>query len=233
LVRARRSSADAARGVQDAERSATEARQNLNQAIKDGRRELEDLTNAQRDAELAARGAVQSQKEASRLCATRFARGALKISTVCSSKSITRRSARLKLGRTSSALKKIAPSVGNNVKNLDSVRQAERQVESANRSIDDARRRSQDASVAIGDAARSLERAGRAQTQAADAGQNAATTLAFLRSQLTPAENALTDSLLRFRQTYRREFRPITDIIINAVRRGVDDGTKILQNDRG
>lgn len=96
-------------------------------------------------------------------------------------------------------------------------------VQAAERSLRDAQQNMERAQ-------RGLDSAERGIAQGAGTTVAAGRTLDYLRQQLSGAERQLVDSLERLRGTYRRIFRPITDEIVTAFRRGVDRANEVMKD---
>lgn len=202
--------ADAQRGVVDAQRGVTKARA-------DARKELEDLIIAEQRAQLAAEGDVLSQEEAQRRL-----RQALRSGTstdidqarlAVRSASVNQNADALSGARTQADADR-ASRVG--PEGSDGVRQAKERLADANRTL-----------------ARTERDLGRAQIQgstSADTNTAAQDRLRAMIKQLTPVEQELYKSLLGLQLTYRKNFRPITDIIIDAFRIGVNKAIELLKD---
>lgn len=202
--------ADAQRGVVDAQRGVTKARA-------DARKELEDLIIAEQRAQLAAEGDVLSQEEAQRRLRQALrsgtstdidqARLAVRTASVNSS-------ADALSGARTQADADRARRVG--PEGSDGVRQAKERLADANRTL-----------------ARTERDLGKAQfdgSASADTNTAAQDRLRAMIKQLTPAEQELYKSLLSLQATYRKNFRPITDIIIQAFHIGVQKAVELLKD---
>lgn len=215
---------DANDRVADAQRRVQKATDDLTKARRDGREELEDMILAERRAELAARGAVLSQAEAQDALRQAIASGetgtALQRRELSVAESnVESRDSRVQLVR---ARRQGAIGRTGDVEQLDSVKNARETLADARRGLEQAERSADRAQ-------RALEQASRKAADAASGYLAANAALEFMLSQLTKAERRLYESIQRIRDTFRKNFRPITDIIINAFARGVDEGNKILK----
>lgn len=199
--------AEASRGVADAQGEVTDAQRELNRARDEGRRELQDLVDAERAAELAMRGAVLSQAEARRALKDAISEG--NIEDIDRARLGVREagfdvhSARRDLTRARQDRRR----VGGNVNNLDSVKAAAEGVKAANDALKDSNRQLADSHEQV--------------AVAANEQSAAESSLEYYLSQLTPAERELYEAFIRIRKRAEEELTPITDIIIRAITRGL------------
>ncbi len=202
----------------DANRNLARAQEELTDARAEGRRELQDLVLAERAAELAARGAVLSQEEAQRALRAALESGdsaaiaRSRLGVQSSRLDVTQRRQDVQRARTDNR------QVGGNVEKLDRVITARRQVAEAERRA--------------ADATRGLARA---QDDLADSAADASSQenrLAFLLAELSPSERDLLNALEKFQDTYKKNFRGITDIIVDSFTEAVDRGTDVLNDNR-
>lgn len=206
-------------GVANATRRVGEAQESLREARRQGVRELQDLINAEREAELAARGAVLGQKEAQEALRKAIQEGRTgdvqRAELGVDEAAANRRESRLRLQR---AREDASRARGGGVEGLASVRNATRSVQEAQRALVSSRRQ---VSAARQDA-----------TDTGKAALAAAETLNFMLQQLSPAERRLFNSFQRIQATFKRNIRPITDIIITAFADTTDRFTELLDDKR-
>lgn len=224
IANAQDSLRDANDRVADAQRRVTKATEDLADARREGRRELEDLILAERRAELAARGAALSQAEAQDQLRQAIARGETgtefqRRELAVSEAAVDVRDTRVELGR---AREKGAIGRAGDVEQLDSVKNAREQVADARRGLEQAKN-------AVDRAERSLAQAKRSASEAASGYLASAAALTYMLAQLSESERRLYRSIQRIRDTFKREFRPITDIIIDAFTRGVNTADRLLR----
>jgi phage-related protein len=205
-----RRNADAADAVAAAQKRLRDAQTGLTKAREDGRKELEDLIQAENDAKLAAIGAALSQKEAQQALVKAQATGdtagiqraqlALLQAQSDATDSLTqkkRAAAEADKGREGG------------VEGLDSVKRAADQVKTAQRGIQTAKRNADEAAKGTDTAAAKLQ---------------------FLLSQMTAGQRALFRALEALRKVYIQNFGPISDIILGSFTRVVKRITTLLQS---
>lgn len=211
--------ANAQEGLADANRSLSRAQDDLTKARAEGRRELQDLILAERQAELAARGAVLSQEEAQRALRAALERGdqaeiaRARLNVASSRTDLTQRRQETTRARVDARQGR-----SGGVEGLE-------RVVSARRAVADAERR----------AAASTRDLARAQDKLADSGADATAQedrLAFMLKQLSPSEIQLLKAIQRFQATYKKEFRGITDIIVDSFTRSVERAESVLKDNR-
>lgn len=187
-----------------------EAQRQLNQARADGVRELQDLMDAEREADLAARGAALSQKEAQDRLRESLSSGD------------TGGIARARLGvdeaqlqaeqarRNADRARQDRQRVGGNVENLEGVRTARQQLSQARQSADDAekgidraRRGVENAERSVDRANRSLEKARRTAAIGGEENLAAAGKLNYMLSQMTDEERRLYDIMQKFNKLWK------------------------------
>lgn len=204
--------ADAEESLASAHRSTAEAQRALTDAREAARRELEDLIVAEQKAKVSADAADLSLDGArARLrqaIQTGDTEGVASAQIDIRNASIDQRVSRTDSGRAEADLssRKTDGSDGLRRAHL-AVADAERQEQKAVKNLAEARH----------DAA-----------HAADTETSAVDRLGAMLATLSPAERALYTSLLRLQETYKKAFRPITDIIIEAFTRAVDRVEKLL-----
>lgn len=210
----------------DAHRNLTERQNDLNAARQQAKRDLRDLIQAERDAELAARGAALSQAEAQdalrRAVSTGDVEGLQRAELGVLEANQGRRSAATAF-KDARAARNTAVSQG--VEGAPGVVQAKKQ-------IDDAKRNIADAAEAVNKAERGIDKARRGATAAAADQFTAAAALEYMLSKLSPAERKLYESIQRINKTFRENFRPITDILVNEFSKGVDTVDALLKDNR-
>jgi hypothetical protein len=211
-AQASKQAADRADTLSAAQRRLKDAQETLNKARENAKDDLNALVLAEKNAELAARGAALSQAEAQEQLRLAVQGGDVSEIREAELQVIDRQiksEEALKNARKASRDATVAKPGGGGAENLESVKNARRAVE---------------------DAAESLEKANRAADAASGSINTAAQNLAFLLSQLSPAERALYDSVTRIRENYKRLWRPITDIIIDSFTTGLDRVNVLMQN---
>ena len=220
---------DSQEGLADAQRRLAEAQGDITTARREARRDLEDLIAAEKRADLAARGAVLSQKEAQEQLRLAMASGdvegiaraelaVLEAQADAEEKLTEARRARVDAGRARRG----------GVEGMEGVQQAKQAAAEAERSVADARRGIENAERAVAKAARGIETAKRNASEAAAGTQTAAATLNYLLAQLSPAERRLYTALQNIQEAYKKTYRPITDLIIDSFTRSVQGVQKIM-----
>jgi hypothetical protein len=168
---------NAQQGVADAHRRVTDAQQALNKAREDGVRQVEDLTAAERQAELQAEQALQAQLDARRSLRQAIRSGDIdqqanaELGLKTANQGVTTAGTALARAREDKA------AVGGNVENLDSVKSAARALQDASRSVGQAEQAFHDASRASGETVKQIATAQRLLDQ--------------MLAQLSPAERRL------------------------------------------
>jgi hypothetical protein len=197
--------ADALTGAQD---RLSQAQENLGRIRKQAGKDLQDLILSEKEAEAAARGAVLSEAQAQEQLRLATQRGDVEGIAQAELDVIDRKiSAEQSLTRAKRATEDVK-SVGGNPNNLQSVKDAARSVNEASDAVEKAKRNVDSASGSIDTAAQNL---------------------AYLLSQLSPAERELYKSVTRIRDTYKKLWRPVTDIIINSFTNSVDRIDEVIK----
>lgn len=207
--------------------SATErladARTALNKANSDGARQLVDLIFQEKQAALAAKGASLDVKTAQQALQAAVTGGASALEIQQRQQSLDE--ARLNQPRSQVLSKRAtqdANAPGGNVNNLQSVKDAQRQVTDAQRALDSANR-------GLDDAEDKTERA-------ASSTMTAAANLKYLLSQLSPAERDLYKTLNTVYDDYKKIFigdkktNGIYGVIIESFTGALDEVDKLLNN---
>jgi chromosome segregation ATPase len=215
------------RQVADANRRVTDAQIALNQARFDGRRQLEDLITAERRARLEQESARLAESDAAAALEKAVASGDISQQAGLELRLKEAQAARGAAGTAASRAtedRQRAAARGG-LEGLDSVR-------SARNSLDDARRGVADAERGVEKARRSLQGAQRdaANTQKQMAAVDR--TLSQMLAQLSPAERQLYEAMRRLQATYKRLFRPITDIVVGGFTDAVTAVTKTMADPR-
>jgi hypothetical protein len=208
---------NAQESLADAQRDLARAQEDLTEARRDARRELEDLIRAERDARLAARGAALSQEDAQRNLRAALAGG--DVAAI--------RSAELDVDQASEGVVESRLRASRSA--ADAARGRRGGIEGTDRVIN-ARRQLADAERRV---ARETRDAARAQRESAiSTAENSAQTdrLTFLLEQLSPAERNLLKAVERLQATYKKAFRPITDIIVRSFTDSVNQVNILLQD---
>lgn len=199
----------------NAQRGVAKAQENLTKTRRDAVRQIQDLILAERAAELAAEGAALSQEDAQRALQAAIAGGG----------DVAR--AQLQVKEANLGVDQSARGLQTAQRNLREGQRPEQtdSVKSARESLADARR-------AQAQAERSLDHAQRA-SQIADANISAASgKLAFLRSQMSDAENALLDAMLRLQTRFHAFGKDISEPIIVQFTFAVNRVTRLLGDDK-
>lgn len=226
---------DANQRLADTHRNLADRQDDLNKARQEARKDLRELIQAERDAELAARGAVLSQAEAQEALRLAVAGGDVE-GLARAELGVLEADQGLRVARTAKREATTARRVGTDIEGTEGVVAAKKQIA-------DARREITNAEEAVTKAFRGIERARRgaqaAAMDAADAAEaattdtfTAASALEYMLAKLSPAERRLYESIQRIRATYRENFRPITDILVNEFALGVDAVNKLLKDPR-
>lgn len=209
-------------GLGDSQRRVSDAQQNLTKARADAARQLRDLIAAEKDAELAARGAALNQEDAQQRILDAVASGQGDLDRL----GLDFEQASLDRTRADATLTDTRRDLGQRrrggVEGSEGVVAAKRQVEDARRSVVDAER-------AVGRARRGIDQARKSADAAAADSFSGAEKLQFLLQQLTPAEREFYRAALALRQQYREVFRPVTDILIRELTKGTNDLTDLLK----
>jgi SLT domain-containing protein len=195
--------ATAGRRMADANDSVRKAQEALNKARKDARRDLQDLMLAEKQAELAARGAVMSQAEAQDALRQAIASGDVDA-----------------VGRAQLDVLNAQVDVE------DKLLKARR----ARADAGTARRQGPEGMPGVTQAAEQLETAKRNAQEAAEGTETAVAKLNFLLAQLSPAERRLYTAITNIQRLFREGvYRDITDNLINSFARSVEKITDIIQ----
>lgn len=225
--------------VSDAQAAVTQAEDRhrlaidkLNDARKQARRDIEDLIIAEKRADLAARGAALSQRQAQEELRKAVLGGGSTIdvdrATLGVADAQLSREEAINRARRQRVDTRVA--VRGGIEHAPNVEDAKKAAQDAARSVSSAVQNVKDAERAVKSAQRGLEDA---KTSAVDAGGRVQTAAAnlnfFLTAELTKAERRLYDSVVRIQQNYKRLFRPITDIIVDAFTGAVDRVDKVMQ----
>ena len=220
---------DAHESLADAQRRQAESAEGVAKARQEARRDLEDLILAEKRADLAARGAVLSQKEAQEQLRLAMQTGdveGLARAELAVLESQVDAEEKLTEARRTSAEARGAERGG--VEGMEGVQRAKQQAAEADRSVTEARRGIENAERAVAKAARGIETAKRNASEAAAGTQTAAATLNYLLSQLSPAERRLYTALTNIQEAYKKTYRPISDLIIDSFTRSVKGVQRIM-----
>ena len=220
---------DSHESLADAQRRLAEAQGDIAKARQDARRDLEDLILAEKRADLAARGAVLSQKEAQEQLRLAMASGDVE-SLARAELSVleSQVDAEEKLTEAKRARQEAGTARAGGVEGMEGVQRAKQQAAEAERSVSEARRGIENAERAVAKAARGIETAKRNASEAAAGTQTAAATLNYMLAQLSPAERRLYTALQNIQEAYKKTYRPITDLIIDSFTRSVEGVQKIM-----
>jgi hypothetical protein len=226
--------ANAADGVAAAEDRAAEAHSRVGEAQKaltkarrDAREEIEKLIQAERDAELAARGAVLSQAQARDRLREAVASGDVtgladaELGMLTSDQG--RRKAEADLARARRERRRAEAPGG-----------LERMpgVVSAKKSLEDARKAAEDAEKGIGKAERALQKAHRTAAAATADDFSAMEKLQQMLMQASPGEIALFAQVQRFSAIFQSQFSEITDNIVFSFAHSLDRINDLLLDPR-
>lgn len=206
--------ANAHDGLRDAIENVTKAQTDLDKARANGVRQLEDLVLAEQKAILASKGAALGQRDAQVALQQAIQTGGdVQGAQLEVQQSIVdRRGAGTDRRRATADRSQAAGSVENlpDVQNAERVlRDAQQAQTRAGRAMDEAKRTASEAGGSVATAAANLN--------------------FFLTKQLDDSERRLFDAVTRIQETYKKNFRPITDIIVDAFTRAVDRADKLLQ----
>ena len=209
--------ANAQDSLANANRSVSDAQKGLTEARKDAREELDDLAAAEKRADLAARGAVLSQKEAQEALRLAMSTGDVE-----------------GIARAELAVLEAQADAEDKLKDARKARidaaKGERGGVEGTEGVQDAKRTLEDAERAATKAARGIATAQRNAAEAAAGTNTAAAALQFFLSQLSPAEQRLYQAVTNFQKLFSEgPWRDITDNIINSFARSVEGVTKIIQ----
>ena len=195
--------ATAHRRVADSADTLREAQERLSQARKDATRDLQDLILAEKEAELAARGAALSQAEAQEALRQAVASGDVG------------GTARAELGVLEA-----------NLDAEDKLLKAKRARADADKAV----RGGPEAMPGVTQAAQQLETARRNAQEAAEGTETAVAKLNFMLAQLSPAERRLYQGITNIQRLFREGvYRDITDVLINSFARSVEKISDIIQ----
>lgn len=208
---------NAQESLADAQRDLARAQIELGKARREGRRELEDLIRAEREARLAARGAALSQEDAQRNLRAALSGGDV----------FAIRSAELDVDQGNAAVSEARVRASRAAS--DAARGRRGGVEGTDRVVN-ARRQLADAERRLAGATRDVARAQR--ESAISTAQNNAQMdrLKFLLDELSPAERRLFSALTRLQTVYKQAFRPITDIIVESFTEAVKGITQVVRD---
>ena len=203
-----------------------EAQDRLTEARRQARRQLTDLILQERAAALAARGAAMSQAEAQDRLRASIAQGRSgdlgRDRLGIAEANLGRTQANVRLSR---AREDAGAARRGGIEGMEG-------VVSARKAVDDARRGIVDAERAVVRAQRGLQQARRSANQAGADTFAAASKLNYMMGQLSAAEKRLYGAIQRLRETWKRNMRPITDIIVDSFTRAVDRVDGLLRNRR-
>ena len=222
------SAQDSLRGAHDrlaaAQRRVIESQNGIIDARRQAKRQLEDLIDAERRADLAARGAVLSQRDAQAALQQAIRTGGdverAQLDLAGANLAVPESRTTLSRARVDATRAEDA-----GIEGAPGVVAAKQQFEDAKRSVVDAER-------AIEQAERGLNRARRSADLAGEANMAAAEKLAFLRSQLSGAENDMLDALLKLQVIGRKALQFITEPLIRATTGVVQRITSLLGDRR-
>lgn len=187
----------------DAHRAVTKAQRDLNEARREARRDLIDLNNEEARSNLnleEARRALESANQSGDTAAIA--------------------NAQLDLAEARNTAKR---STADNIRAKRGGVNGMPGVVSARERLSDANRQAAQATRALANAENELAAAGTGATASQDR-------LNYLLEQLSPVERDLVKSIEKLKDVYAKNFRPITDIIVESISEGVDAGTDILNN---
>lgn len=218
--------ADAQRRVIDSQDRVADAQRRLSDARKDARRDLEDLILAEREAELAARGASLSQKEAQEALRRAIREGR--------TEDIQR--AQLRVDETGLGVTQANRALSRTRTDASAARAAGVSgapgVIAAREALDDAREAVADAQRGVARAARGLEAAKRSAAQAGVESLAAAGKLEYLLGQLSAAERRLYGALRRLQTEFRDFAQETTAPIIDSFTYAINRITQLMGSGR-
>jgi hypothetical protein len=229
-----RAQVQAAQQQADADRRVREARNNLNLVYRQSKRDVQDLMNAEREAELQARGASLSLEDARRALREAIATGDV-ASIGQAQLSVDEARNNVRTSRQQVQRTRVDAAPGSQARTQPIV-QAQQQLRQAER---DRTRQQIQSAQQVADAQRSQRRAQEnltsAQHQNTLGTDQQATAVDRLKAQLallSPAERKLYDAFLTLQKVYRQNARPITDILVRAYTEAVQRVTSLLQDRR-
>lgn len=212
-------------GVADAQRNLAEAQMDLVRARFASSRQLEDMILQEKEAALAAQGAVLSQRDSKRALQESIAQG--DVGSLASDRldikgaNLDVRSTRLDSNRASQDLA---------LQQSGSPLRPDRGVEEAQKAIEDARRALLDAQRAADGARRSLKSAATGAAVAGAAGLASASKMDYMLKQMSDSERKFYRAVTGLKDTYEKAFRPVTDIMVDAFTRGAKRSEKVLKD---
>ena len=214
--------ANAQDAAQAATENLTEAREDLNQANKDGVQQLEDLIYAEKAAALAAKGASLNVQEAQKALSDAIREGASGLEIQQRQQAVDEAIlSKERAGTTAKRATGERKAAGGDVGNLEGVKNAAKQVEDAER--------------AASRAERTLEQAQNRIEKTASTTATAAANLAYLLSQMTPAERKLLTAFQGLYDNYKKIFVGTSDqdgiygVITTSFAKAVDRVNQLIQ----
>lgn len=211
--------------VNDAQRQAQEATVDLTRARFAARRELEDMILAEKQAALAAQGAALSQRDARAALQGAITGGSFED---VAGAQLQVRSTRLDQIDAQRQAQRARQDLA--MQQAGSALRPDTQVQDAAQRLQEARRQVEDAERAVARAKRGIDTARRSATAAGADVLASAGKLQFMLGQMTGAERGLYQAAQRLYATYKRIFRPITDIIVNSFTFAVNRVNRLIQD---
>lgn len=205
-------------------RRVADAQANLSKARFDAARQLQDLIDKERQAELQARGAILTQRDAQE--ALYAAIGAGKTGDIeqqqlrIDDTQLSTQQAARNAARTREDARK---AVAGGVEHMPGVEQAQKQ-------LDDARRGVNQAEEAVAKAKRGIDQARHSANAAGADAMASAGKLDFLLSRMSDSERELYRAIRRLQQAWNTTLETVTDPIIEAFTHVVNGVTKILKD---
>lgn len=209
--------------VAEANDAVTEAQERLNAAREQAKIDLRDLIQAEREAELAAMGAAQSQEQAQRQLRLSIASGNVddiegnELGVLEADSGLD--AARTRLADATRDRRKAQTSEPDNVK------QAKKQ-------LDDAKDSAKEAGKAVDKAQRSLDKAGRSMEDQLGQQFSGLEKLQYMLGNMSKGQLALFVAMQKIRATFTKTWVPILDIITQGFARGVNTLERLMRDDR-
>jgi hypothetical protein len=217
LANAHDSLKNSQQGVLTAQQGLLASQVNLTRARFQAQRQLQDLILSEQQAALAARGATLSEAAAQRQLVEAVAggdvSGVVQGQLNVAEQQLNLHQARMQHARTAQDLS--LQMSGSQLRPDTSVHDAELQVQQARVSL-------QQANAAVEQAKRGIQDAAASEAQTSAQYLASGAKLNYMLGQLDAAEKRLFQSMMRLRNTFMNDFRPITDILINSFTHIVD-----------
>lgn len=216
---------NALNGVADAQRNLAEAQLNLTRARFESSRQLQDMILQEKQAALAAQGAALSQRDAAIALQQGIATGDI---GSLRSNQLDLSQARLDTKGANRDYSRANQDL--NLQTSGSPLRPDRGVEEARKAIEEAKRALVDAQRAAEAARRGIKQAAQGAAVAGAAGLASASKMDYMLKQLSGSERKLYQAITGLRDTYKKAFRPITDIMVDSFTLGAKRAEKVLKD---